>query len=124
MTQSCRALIVDDDDDIRHLIASTIEFAGPGVEVAGLASSGEEALAALAHVRPDVVLLDFRMPGRDGLEIAETILGADPSQHVVLFSAYIDTATEERARSIGVRECVSKDRLRSLPEILRHYCAA
>ena len=124
MTQPCRAFIVDDDEDIRFLIASTIEFANHGLEVAGVASSGEEALAALPQVRPDIIVLDFRMPDRDGLEIAEEILGADPSQNVVLFSAYIDTATEERAERIGVRECVSKDRLKSLPAILRHYCAA
>jgi len=124
MTHTCRAYIVDDDEDIRCLIASTIEFANHGLEVAGVASSGAEALAALPQLRPDVIVLDFRMPDRDGLEIAEEILGADPSQHVVLFSAYIDTETVERAERIGIRECVSKDRLKALPDILRHCCAA
>ena len=124
MRPSCRAYIVDDDEDLRFLIASTIEFANDGLEVAGVASSGDEALAALPQLRPDVIVLDFRMPDRDGLDIAAEILAGDPSQHVVLFSAYIDAATEERAEQIGVRECISKDRLKALPDILRHYCAA
>jgi two-component system response regulator YesN len=124
VTRPCRAFIVDDDEDLRFLIASTIEFANDGLEVAGVAASGDEALAALPQLRPDVIVLDFRMPDRDGLDIAAAILADDPKQNVVIFSAYIDADTEERAERIGVRECVSKDRLKALPEIIRHYCAA
>jgi DNA-binding NarL/FixJ family response regulator len=63
------------------------------------------------------------MPGRTGLEIATEILAEDPSQHILLFSAYFDDETLAEAARIGVRECVSKDDAKALPAILRRYCS-
>ena len=57
------ALIVDDDDDTRDLIAAIIENAGYSVMTAG---DGNEALAALSAVHPELILLDIQMPGLDG----------------------------------------------------------
>lgn len=108
---SCRALVVDDDADIRFLVRLTLEQST--IEV-GEAADGEEALDRWRESRPDVVVLDSRMPGRCGLDIAEVILGEDPDQAIVLFSAWIDRATEHRAWSLGVRECVPKDQVRYL----------
>src|SRR4051812_30900540 len=69
-----RVLIVDDEDDMRALIRSHIEIANHGLSVAGVASDGDEALRRWRQDRPDVVLLDQRMPGLSGLETAEVIL--------------------------------------------------
>lgn len=69
-----------------------------------------------------MVLLDYRMPGRNGIEVAADILAEDPHQHVILFSAYFSEDVVAEASRLGVRECVSKDHVKTLPEILRKYC--
>jgi two-component system nitrate/nitrite response regulator NarL len=115
-------LIVDDDDDMRFLVATMIEVANDGLEVSGEVGQATAAVGAWRTQRPDVVLLDYRMPGMNGIEVATAILGEDPAQHVLLFSAYFDDDIVAEAARIGVRECVSKDSVKALPDILRKYC--
>ena len=124
MTVPCRALIIDDDPDMAFLTASTIELANHGLSVVGVAASGEEALHMLPEVEADVVVLDFRMPGRNGLQVAGDILSANPNQSIVLFSAYLDADTVAEADRIGVQACLSKSALRELPDLVRKYCPA
>ena len=114
-----RVLIVDDDEDMRFLSASYIRLANDGLEVAGSASSGQEGLDLWREESPDAIVLDYRMPGRDGLDIAEEILREDPDHPVILFSAYLDVATVARAAELGIRSCLSKDRFRELPGLLQ-----
>ena len=116
-----RVLIVDDDEDMRFLSASYIRLANDGLEIAGSASSGQEGLDLWREESPDAIVLDYRMPGRDGLDIAEEILLEDPGHPVILFSAYLDVATVERATEIGIRSCLSKDRFRDLPGLLQAF---
>jgi DNA-binding NarL/FixJ family response regulator len=124
VTVPCRTLIVDDDDDMAFLITSTIQLADHGLSVAGVASSGEEAMTLLAGEGADVIVLDYRMPGRNGLEVASDILSLNPDQKIVLFSAHLDDATVAAADRIGVRECLSKSNLRDLPDVVRKHCPA
>jgi two-component system, NarL family, invasion response regulator UvrY len=65
----------------RRLIAAT-----PGFEQVGEAASGPEALELATELRPDLVLVDVRMPGMDGIETARRLSGADPDATVVLIS--------------------------------------
>jgi two-component system invasion response regulator UvrY len=65
----------------RSLIAAT-----PGFEQVGEAASGEAALELAADLRPDLVLVDVRMPGMDGVETARRLTEADPETTVVLIS--------------------------------------
>jgi len=80
-----RVLAVDDQPiflrTLRQLVA-----AAPGFELAGEAQSGAEALDLAARLRPDLVLLDVRMPDMDGVETARRLLAADPRATVVLIS--------------------------------------
>jgi DNA-binding NarL/FixJ family response regulator len=124
VTVPCRTLIVDDDDDMAFLITTTIQLANHGLSVAGVASSGEEAMTLLAGEGADVIVLDYRMPGRNGLEVASDILSINPHQKIVLFSAHLDDATVAAADRIGVRECLSKSNLRDLPDVVRKHCPA
>ena len=92
-----RTLIVDDEEDMRLLLRATIEAANQGLSVAGEAGGGEEGLAQWREHRPDIVLLDQRMPDLTGLEVAERILAEAPDQTIVLFSAYLDDTTRATA---------------------------
>jgi CheY-like chemotaxis protein len=118
-----RVLIVDDEDDMRALLREMIQLANEGLSVAGEAVDGDEALRRWREERPDVVLLDQRMPGLSGLETAERMLLESPNQVVVLFTAYLDAQVERAAQAIGVRACVKKDDARKVILRLRE-CAA
>ena len=78
-------LIVDDApavrDGLRRLVSAL-----PGVTAVSLASSGDEALARCHSERPDLVLLDVRMPGMTGLECARRLLHSDPAVRIVMLT--------------------------------------
>jgi len=119
-----RVLIVDDEDDMRALLENLIEVANEGLLVAGTASDGDEALRTWRQDRPDVVLLDQRMPGLSGLETAEIILRESPNQAVVLFTAFLDETIRTAAEQLGVKACVKKEDARKLILRLREFAAA
>ena len=119
--RSNRALIVDDDDDMRFLVRVLIEAANEGLAVAAEARNATEAVDRWREHHPDVVVLDNRMPGRSGLEIAAEILAEQPDQSIILFSAYLDKETMDRADELGVRACLSKDHYDELPAALWRY---
>ena len=93
-----RVLAVDDQPiflrTLRQLVA-----AAPGFELAGEATSGEEALERAAELQPDLVLLDVRMPGMDGVETARRLLAGERPSTVVLIS--LDPLPEPDADVLG-----------------------
>jgi CheY-like chemotaxis protein len=114
-------LVVDDEPEMR-MLASAFLVRG-GFSVIDEAANGSQALEQFDVLNPppipSVVLLDNRMPGLTGLEVAEEMLARHPSQVIVIFSAHLDPDIEERARAIGVAACVSKMKASRLPEIIR-----
>lgn len=115
-------LIVDDEVDIRLLVRAILESSDVGVEVVGEAVDGDDALAVFGTLDPpevpDVVILDNRMPGKEGLAVAAEMLGQEPRQNIVLFSAFVTPEIEERAQALGVRACVGKNDFARLPELV------
>jgi CheY-like chemotaxis protein len=69
-------------------------------------------------VHPDVVVLDMRMPGMTGLDVARRIFEKDPTQPIVLCSAYLDQADRDEAARIGVKACVDKTDIGTLADIV------
>jgi DNA-binding NarL/FixJ family response regulator len=116
-----RALIVDDDEDMRFLLRAVIERANEGLQVAGEAGGADEAIEQWRSLDPDVIVLDHRMPGTTGLQVAELILAETPDQSIILFSAYLDDELLERASAVGIRACISKDRYDDIPDALWRY---
>jgi two-component system, NarL family, invasion response regulator UvrY len=103
-----RVLVVDDDEACRGALAEVVS-ATAQFTLAGCADSGQEALQLLPSLDPDLVLLDMRMPGLDGLETARRILNSQPKALVVLVSA--DPALASRAASCGAAAFVQKSKL-------------
>jgi two-component system, NarL family, invasion response regulator UvrY len=98
----------------RELIAAT-----PGFRQVGEAASGPEAVALAADLRPDLALVDVRMPGMDGIETAQRLRASDPNMVVVLIS--IDEMPE--VPSGAVAACVRKQELstRTLKRLWDEY---
>jgi two-component system, LytTR family, response regulator len=86
MTARCRVLVVDDEAPARRLACSLLTRMDD-VEVIGDAASGQAAVAAIRHLRPDIVLLDVQMPGLDGFDIIGAV-GAANMPVVVFVTAY------------------------------------
>ena len=118
---SVRTLVVDDDPDMRLLVSMAIELSPRAVEVVAL-SNGDDVVEKWRRERPDVIVMDVRMPVRDGVDIAEEILVEDPQQRIVLFSAFVQDHVRERAEAVGVCEVLEKYELRDLPDVI-HRCA-
>ena len=118
-----RVLIVDDEEDMRALLRNLITLANEGLSVVGEAANGSDALERWREARPEVVLLDQRMPGLTGLETAKAILREDPTQTIVIFTAFLDPEVKIAADEAGVRACVSKRDARRVVDQLR-ACAA
>jgi CheY-like chemotaxis protein len=120
-------LIVDDELDMRLLVRTVLELTNDGLRVVGEANDGPQALDVWRKLDgppvPDVIILDTRMPGLSGLEVAEQILTERPGQLVVLFSAYLDRHLREEAAGVGVAACVVKGDVDTLPELIKHLAA-
>jgi DNA-binding NarL/FixJ family response regulator len=112
-------LIVDDDESVRLLISSVLRADAERTSVAGLAGTGRAGVDEWRQTRPDVVLLDYRLPDISGLEAAGRILAEDPGQAIVLYSAFLDKGLIEQAAALGVRTCLAKNDLEELTRTLR-----
>jgi CheY-like chemotaxis protein len=106
-----RVFLVDDHPGFRR---AAVDFlTSGGCQVVATATSGEEALQVLAddRRRPDVVLLDFRLPGLDGVEVAHRIAGLPDAPPVILISSYADAAADPRVRTAEARGFLHKQDL-------------
>jgi two-component system response regulator AlgR len=99
--EAIRVLIVDDEPPARERLGRMLE-AMPEVSVAGEAGNGTEALDACARLQPDVVLLDIRMPGMDGIETARHLNALEEPPAVVFVTAHDEHALEAfEAQALG-----------------------
>lgn len=118
MARRARALIVDDDEDMRLLVRSVIERANEGLEVAAEVSNGHAALSMWRAEQPDVVVTDHRMPGMTGIELAALLLAERPTVPIILYSAYVDAHMSELAEATGVCTVLDKDRYHDIPSAI------
>ena len=103
-----RVLLADDHPVVRDGLAAVLARL-EGFEVVGEAANGEEALKQAQLLRPDVVLMDVRMPGLDGVEATRRIRGAVPDTAVLMLTMYDDDATVFAAMQAGARGYLLKD---------------
>lgn len=103
---SVRVMIVDDTDHVREMLASMLEL--DGFDVVGKASSGPEAVSIVGEADPHIVVMDYKMPGQDGLTTTKLIRSTHPDMPVILYTAYLDEMLQQKARDAGVSVCVGK----------------
>ncbi|WKX69173.1 response regulator transcription factor [Streptomyces sp. XD-27] len=103
-----RVLLADDEQMIRHGVRLILRHAD-GIEVVGEAVNGAEAVRLAAEHRPDVVLLDIRMPVLDGLAAIEQLLAPDPAPQVVMLTTFGDEENVIRALTSGATGFLLKD---------------
>lgn len=101
-----RIVVVDDHPVFRKGVTALVRSAGH--DVVGEASDGLEAIAVVASVRPDAVLMDLSMPLQDGFEATAHICAAHPDTKVVVITLFDDEASVVRALEAGARGYVSK----------------
>ncbi|MFI6535615.1 response regulator [Nonomuraea sp. NPDC050547] len=93
-----RVLVVDDEELVRSGLRMILEAAG-GISVVGEARAGDEAVTAAARLRPEVVLMDVRMPGTDGLAAAARVLAGERAPKVVMLTTFdLDEYVHEALR--------------------------
>jgi two-component system, NarL family, invasion response regulator UvrY len=105
-----RVMTVDDQPVFRR-VASALVDAAPGFERAGEVASGQQAIAMAAEDPPDLVLLDVRMPGMDGIETARRLTAAHPRCVVVLISLDDRPELPSLAASSGASAYIRKQDL-------------
>lgn len=94
-----KVLIVDDEPKLREGLKSIVPWAELGYQVVGTAANGSEALEKHRLLAPDVMLVDIRMPGMDGLQLIEAIRTVDSAIHLLILSGYADFDYAKRAIS-------------------------
>jgi excisionase family DNA binding protein len=104
-----RILVVDDEEAVAKLIGRAIRAQYPEYEVVE-AHDGFRAGTMIATLRPDVVILDLRMPGMDGYEVCRMIKAQDSTRHaeVIAVTAFPSPESEKRIIECGARVCLSK----------------
>jgi len=99
-------LIADDAPAMRTALRGLLEDAD--LAVIGEAADGLQAVTMAAQLQPDVVVMDVRMPGLDGLQATTRITGAHPSIRVVVYSVFDSDDTRHAARRAGATAFVAK----------------
>jgi response regulator NasT len=109
-------LVIDDTDHVRKMLVDMLEL--DGFDVVGQASAGEEAVNLARTTEPDVIVMDYKMPGMDGLSAARAVRDVRPDQAIILYTAYLDSKLETDARAAGVALCIGK--VEGLNQLERH----
>jgi DNA-binding NarL/FixJ family response regulator len=108
MTDPIRLLIVDDQRLMREGLRTLLELEG-GFEIVGEATNGQAAIDAYAELKPDVVLMDIRMPGMDGVEATRRLCVSWPGARVIILTTFDDDANVFEGLRAGAVGYLLKD---------------
>ena len=103
-----RVLLVDDHAFLRMGVKSYLELED-GIEVVGEAERGEDAVAAVQRLKPDIVVLDLMMPGIGGTEAIRRMVQMENPPRILVLSSYGQSAEMARALSAGAKGALAKD---------------
>lgn len=115
--ETWRVLVVDDHPDFRETVRYVLA-GDPRFEVVAEAASGEEAVTCAQQLQLDIVLMDLRLPGINGLTAAATIKSDRPEIIILMLSGDWSAAHDRRAKAAGIRARIAKQQF-NLAEIYR-----
>ncbi|OUR79676.1 hypothetical protein A9Q83_04605 [Alphaproteobacteria bacterium 46_93_T64] len=101
MGNECKVLIVDDSKLARIMLQRAISVYNPEWSIAQ-AANGEEGLIAFEEDKPDIILVDYHMPGINGIELAQKFRDKDKTIPIALCTANIQNTIQEQAEGIGI----------------------
>jgi len=107
-SERTRVLVVDDHRTFAELLSRALD-AEPDLECVGHAQDSGEAMAAVARLDPDVVLMDVHLPDRDGISTTAELVEARPDLQVLILTAHPSVADIQRAASAGASGFLAKD---------------
>jgi DNA-binding NarL/FixJ family response regulator len=107
-TTPIRVMLVEDNDVFRQALILLLELQD-GLEVVGAVAEGNAAVAACHEHRPDVVVMDFRLPGMDGVETTLALAADCPEVAVVCLTASASPRELDALMAAGAVDCLRKD---------------
>ncbi|MFB9180963.1 response regulator [Dactylosporangium sucinum] len=123
MSEPIRVLVVDDEWMVRAMLRTIVQTA-PDIVVVGEAADGDEAVEQARRHRPDVVLMDIRMPRADGLTATERLTHLTPPPHVVILTTfdldeYVHTALRHGAVGFLLKDASAEEMLTAIRSATR-----
>ena len=112
-------IIIVDDDQFICASLKTILQADPDIEVIAVGLSGEDAVRLYDEYRPDIVLMDIRMGGMNGLDAGEAILGRHPDARILLLTTFSDAEYIVKALRMGARGYLIKQNAEAITPALK-----
>jgi DNA-binding NarL/FixJ family response regulator len=106
-SDTVRVLVVDDDPNIAEALRALFE-SEPDFEVVAVVTDAGEVISSVERLSPTVVVLDIRMPGTDGVQMARQLRVRAPETGIVAFSAFGDAGSVARMKQVGVAEYLVK----------------
>lgn len=103
-----RLLIVDDEVLFRRGIISCTDWNSHGIEVVGEADNGQEAIQLIRALKPDVVLLDIKMPVLDGVDVVRIIMPELPNTKIIMLSCLNDLDSVRSSMKLGAKDYLFK----------------
>lgn len=103
-----RLLIVDDHEMVREGLKAML-LSEPDFDIVGAASNAEQALATIEQTRPDVILLDVRLPGSSGIEVCRAVTERYPEMAVIILTTFSDESLVAQCIQAGARGFIVKD---------------
>jgi two-component system, NarL family, response regulator LiaR len=103
-----RVVLVEDNQVFREGLELVLGLRS-GIEIVGAAEDGPEAVELARELRPDVVLMDYRLPGMDGVEATAAVLEAYPDAAVIGLTASANVRERQALREAGAVDCLSKE---------------
>ena len=108
MTGATRVVLVEDNQMFRETLELLLGLR-TDIDVVASIGSGNEAPQVCAELRPDVVLMDYRMPGMNGAQATEAVLRASPASRVVCLTASVTRKEVDQLLAAGAVACITKD---------------
>lgn len=112
-------ILIVDDDKIVSMSLKTILLSDPTFQVVGVGNSGLDAITLYQANQPDILLMDIRMEGMDGLEAATRIFQQDPNANILFLTTFSDDAYILKALQLGAKGYILKQDFESIAPALK-----